>query len=46
MRALPTVGGGLRYRVRARHANLVVNSAQTLALFLIETWEEREKKRR
>ena len=39
-------GGGLRYRVRARHANLVVNSAQTLALFLIETWEEREKKRR
>ena len=39
-------GGGLRYRVRARHAKLVVNSAQTLALFLIETWEEREKKRR
>ncbi len=31
--------GRLRYRVQARHARLCINSAHTLALFLIETWE-------
>jgi hypothetical protein len=34
-------GGPLRYRVQSRHANLVVNSAHALALFLIETWDEK-----
>lgn len=31
-------GGRLRYRVQSRHAKLVINSAHSLALFLIETW--------
>jgi hypothetical protein len=35
-------GGKLRYRVKPRHARLLINSAHTLALFLIETWRERE----
>lgn len=34
-------GGELRYKVQSRHAKLTVNSAHTLALFVIETWEER-----
>jgi hypothetical protein len=38
-------GGSLRYRVQPRHANLVVNSAHALALFLIETWDERAASR-
>lgn len=37
--------GKLRYRVSGRHARLVVNSAHTLALFVIETWEERKRKK-
>jgi len=37
-------GGKLRFRVSGRHARLVVNSAHTLALFVVETWEERKKK--
>jgi hypothetical protein len=36
-------GGKLRYRVKPRHAKLLINSAHTLALFLIETWKEREE---
>lgn len=39
-------GGKYRYRVRPRHARLLINSAHTLALFLIETWDEREEKSR
>jgi hypothetical protein len=35
-------GGKLRYRVKPRHARLLINSAHTLALFLIETWKKRE----
>lgn len=34
-------GGKLRYKVKPRHARLLINSAHTLALFLIETWKER-----
>lgn len=34
-------GGKLRYKMQPRHAKLTVNSAHTLALFIIETWEER-----
>ena len=36
-------GGELRYKVKPRHARLLINSAHTLALFLIETWKERDK---
>ena len=35
-------GGKLRYRVKPRHARLLINSAHTLALFLIETWKKGE----
>jgi hypothetical protein len=35
-------GGKLRYRVKPRHARLLINSANTLALFLIETWKGRD----
>lgn len=35
-------GGTYRYRVQARHARLVVNSAHTLASFVIETWDSRQ----
>lgn len=35
-------GGELRYRVQPRHARLLINSAHTLALFLIETWKKRK----
>ncbi len=35
-------GGKLRYRVKPRHARLLINSAHTLALFLIESWKQRE----
>lgn len=34
-------GGKLRYNVQSRHAKLTVNSSHTLALFVIETWEQR-----
>lgn len=37
-------GGKLRYRVKARHARLLINSAHTMALFLIETWKDRDTK--
>lgn len=37
-------GGKLRYRIKARHARLLINSAHTLALFLIETWKDRDGK--
>lgn len=30
------------YRLKPRHARLAVNSAHTLALFIIETWDERK----
>jgi len=35
-------GGKLRYRVKPRHARLLINSAHTLALFVIESWKKRE----
>lgn len=35
-------GGKHRYKIRSRHARLMVSSAHALATFLIETWEERE----
>ncbi|MDH2289994.1 abortive infection family protein [Cobetia sp. 10Alg 146] len=31
-----------RYKVLPRHARLVVNSAHSLALFILETWEDRD----
>lgn len=34
-------GGTLRYKVQSRHAKLTVNSAHTIALFVIETWENK-----
>lgn len=34
-------GGMLRYNVQSRHAKLTVNSSHTLALFVIETWEQK-----
>lgn len=34
-------GGKLRYRVKPRHARLLISSAHAMALFLIETWEDR-----
>jgi hypothetical protein len=37
-------GGKLRYKVEPRHAKLTVNSAHTIALFVIETWESRYAK--
>jgi len=37
-------GGSLRYNVQPRHAKLTVNSSHTLALFVIETWEQRYQK--
>lgn len=37
-------GGKLRYRMKARHARLLINCAHTLALFLIETWKDRDAK--
>ena len=37
-------GGRLRYRVKPRHARLLINSAHTLALFVIQTWEDRQAK--
>jgi hypothetical protein len=36
-------GGKLRYSVQPRHAKLTVSSSHTLALFVIETWEQRNK---
>ena len=36
-------GGAHRYKIRPRHARLMVNGAHSLATFLIETWEEREQ---
>jgi hypothetical protein len=32
-------GGRNRYRPQARHARLAINSAQTLAMFVLETWD-------
>ena len=32
----------LRYRVQPRHARLLLNSAHTLAVFLIETWSSKD----
>lgn len=34
-------GGKLRYSMRPRHARLLVNSAHTLAAFVLETWAEK-----
>lgn len=36
--------GKPRYRLQARHARLAVHSAHTMALFVLETWEERRGK--
>lgn len=35
----------LRYRLKARHARLAVHAAHTMALFLLETWEDRRDTR-
>ncbi len=35
-------GGELRYNMKPRHASLIVGTAHTLALFVIQTWQERE----
>lgn len=35
---------GKNYRIASRHARLVVHSAHTLALFILETWEARAPK--
>ena len=37
-------GGKKRYRIEPRHARLMVNSAHSLATFLIETWQKRKLK--
>lgn len=34
-------GGKLRYTVQPRHAKLTVSASHTLALFVIETWEQK-----
>ena len=36
----PRGTGPKGYRLKARHARVAVHSASTLAIFLIETWEE------
>lgn len=35
-------GGELRYNMKPRHASLLVGTAHTLALFVIQTWQERK----
>lgn len=35
--------GRRRYRLKPRHARLAINSAHTLALFVLETWDERRR---
>jgi len=35
-------GGRFRYSMKPRHARLLVNSAHTLATFILETWAEKE----
>jgi hypothetical protein len=38
-------GQGRRiYKLKARHARLVVNAASTLAIFIIEAWNEKKAK--
>ncbi|MEO9946799.1 abortive infection family protein [Paraglaciecola sp.] len=32
------------YNLKPRHARLAINSAHTVALFVLETWDERRKK--
>lgn len=32
------------YNIKPRHARLAIHSAHTLAVFILETWEERKKK--
>ncbi|MGE3488312.1 MAG: abortive infection family protein [Nitrospira sp.] len=36
--------GQKRYRVTPRHARLAVHASHTLALFILETWDERKRK--
>jgi hypothetical protein len=36
-------GGRNRYRAQSRHARLAINSAHTLAMFVLETWEVRAR---
>ncbi len=33
--------GGMRYRLKPRHARLAVHSAHTLATFILESWDEK-----
>ena len=33
--------GGMRYRLKPRHARLAVHSAHTLATFVLESWDEK-----
>lgn len=35
--------GRKRYKLKPRHARLAINSAHTLALFVLETWDEKRK---
>ena len=32
------------YNLKPRHARLAINSAHTMALFVLETWDERRRK--
>jgi Abortive infection C-terminus len=38
-------GGRNRYRAQSRHARLAINSAHTLATFVLETWEVRARQK-
>ena len=33
------------YKIEARHGRLAVHAAHTMALFILETWEARERKK-
>jgi hypothetical protein len=35
---------GKSYRLASRHARLAVHAAHTMALFVLETWEERRRR--
>ena len=38
-------GGRFRYSMKPRHARLLVNSAHTLAAFVLETWVEKNRRK-
>jgi hypothetical protein len=37
--------GRKQYRPQSRHARLAINSAHTLAMFILETWEARTRQK-